>query len=99
MVSALACGGNGAPTGGPGGTGGVGGGPGDLVINEVMSQNDGAWIDAAGEADDWVELINRSDRTLALADYRLADAAGTAAPLPGVQLAPGQGVLLWTDDD
>jgi hypothetical protein len=72
---------------------------GELVINEVMSQNDGAWIDAAGEADDWVELINRSDQSLRLSSYTLADAKGVPALLPDVTLGPGQGVLLWTDDD
>ena len=108
-AAAVACGGEGygpsaqGGSGGEGGEGGTGGGgvtvPGELVINEVMSQNDGAWIDAAGEADDWVELINRSQRTLSLADYRLADSKGKPAALPDVKLGPGQGVLLWTDDD
>jgi hypothetical protein len=70
-----------------------------LVINEVMTQNDGAWIDELGQADDWVELINRSDRTLQLSDYTLSDGSGVAAPLPRIQLGAGQGVLLWVDDD
>ncbi|MEO8182252.1 MAG: PEP/pyruvate-binding domain-containing protein [Deltaproteobacteria bacterium] len=88
-------------SGGAGSMGGSGGGLalGDLVINEVMSQNDGAWIDAEGQADDWVELINRSTRTLALADYSLADDQSAPVRLPAVSLAPGQGVLLWVDDD
>jgi len=64
-----------------------------------MSQNDGAWIDAAGEADDWVELINRSDRSLTLSNYSLADEHGVSARLPEVSLGPGQGALLWIDDD
>src|SRR5262245_61691631 len=64
-----------------------------------MSQNDGAWIDEAGQADDWVELLNRSDRTLSLGDYRLADAAGVPVQLPAVNLGPGQGALIWLDDD
>ncbi|HEU4584064.1 MAG TPA: lamin tail domain-containing protein [Polyangiaceae bacterium] len=103
-VAALACGGDGPEPRGNGGSGGEGGSggaaePGELVINEVMAQNDGAWIDAAGEADDWVELINRSQHTLSLADYRLADAKGNPSRLPDVKLGPGQGVLLWTDDD
>ncbi len=64
-----------------------------------MSQNEGAWIDPLGQADDWIELLNRSDRALQLADYTLADTSGAVARLPRLQLQPGQGVLLWADDD
>jgi pyruvate phosphate dikinase-like enzyme/lamin tail-like protein len=72
---------------------------GDLVINEVMSQNEGAWIDEQGEADDWLELVNRSGRTLALADYGLSDSDNERFPLPARSLAPGQSILLWADSD
>jgi hypothetical protein len=72
---------------------------GDLVINEVMSQNEGAWIDEAGEADDWVEVVNRSSRDLSLAEYALRDGAGETFALPARVLAPGESVLIWVDSD
>jgi len=108
LVGSLACGSGGAPApGGDGGgncggasagTGGEGGGP-ELVINELMSQNDGAWIDGRGETDDWVELLNRSSQTLELANYALADGSAAAMRLPQRSLPPGECVLLWVDSD
>ncbi|HTV20675.1 MAG TPA: lamin tail domain-containing protein, partial [Polyangiaceae bacterium] len=96
--------GGGGDGGQPGG-GSSGSGPqippvsGELVINELMSQNEGAWIDEAGEADDWVELANRSDHTLSLADCALNDASEGAFALPDRALAPGESVLIWVDSD
>ncbi len=98
----------GAPTGGgqpgggasAGGTGGQGNPAlGELAINEVMARNEGAWIDEAGEADDWVELVNRSEGELALGDYALRDGDGQVFALPARTLAPGQTVLIWVDSD
>src|SRR5690606_34476692 len=40
-----------------------------LIINEVMAVNDGTWIDAVGETDDWVELMNPTEQALELSDY------------------------------
>jgi hypothetical protein len=71
----------------------------ELVINEVMSQNEGAWIDENGEADDWVEVVNRSSRDVSLANYALHDAGIEAFPLPARRLRPGQSVLIWVDSD
>jgi hypothetical protein len=90
---------------GPGGSGGGGaGGAGnvplaELVINEVMAQNEGAWIDEAGEADDWVELANRSTAALSLSDYALVDEGAEVFRLPARSLEPGQNVLIWVDSD
>jgi Pyruvate phosphate dikinase, AMP/ATP-binding domain/Lamin Tail Domain len=69
------------------------------VINEVMSQNEGAWIDEAGEADDWVELANGSTRDISLGDFRLLDGGTQAFQLPARVLPPGQSVLIWVDSD
>ena len=71
----------------------------ELVINEVMSQNEGAWIDENGEADDWIEILNRSDAAVDLAGYSLADSAGTSVALPARTLEPGQNAILWVDSD
>jgi len=68
-----------------------------LRINEVMTSNDGAWVDEAGETDDFVELVNTSDSLLSLSDYLLGDKPGKAHQLPDVQLDAGATVLLWAD--
>lgn len=77
--------------------------PGDathaLRVNEVMTSNDGAWVDEAGETDDFVELINTGTKTVSLADYALSDESGEATVLPKLELEPGATVLLWADDD
>ncbi len=70
-----------------------------LRVNEVMTGNDGAWVDEQGETDDFVELVNIGDRTISLSDYALGDKSGKATELPEQDLAPGQSVLLWADDE
>ena len=71
--------------------------PVDLRINEVVSNNEGVWIDEAGETDDYVELFNASDHALALGDYEIGDKSGLYA-LPSVVLPPGGLLLFWADD-
>jgi len=44
-TSALACGGDPLPAGA-------------LVINEILSANEGAAVDEIGETDDYIELVN-----------------------------------------
>lgn len=70
-----------------------------LVINEVMASNDGAWIDAVGEAEDWVELVNTMTGSLHLEDYTLEDSKGEAITLPAITLRGGQRVILWLDEE
>jgi hypothetical protein len=70
--------------------------PDDLRINEVVSQNQGVWVDEAGETDDYVELINASSETRDLGEYVLQDSSHTVA-LPKVSLEPNQLILLWAD--
>lgn len=74
------------------------GAEGPLRFNELMSQNDGAWIDDLGEADDWIELVNTGDTEIDLSDYRIADDSGRSAILPDLELAPGARVVLFADD-
>ncbi|WP_434044311.1 MULTISPECIES: PEP/pyruvate-binding domain-containing protein [Sorangium] len=71
---------------------------GDLRINEVMTGNDGAWVDELGETDDFIELINMGDRPLDLGQYHVGEKAGEATRLPGLTIGPGRTVLLWADD-
>jgi hypothetical protein len=68
-----------------------------LRINEVMTANDGAWVDEAGETDDFIELVNHGPKPLQLANYLVGDKPGSASVLPARMLAPGATVLLWAD--
>ncbi|HWO11510.1 MAG TPA: lamin tail domain-containing protein, partial [Polyangiaceae bacterium] len=72
---------------------------GALTINEVMSQNEGAWIDERGETHDWVELVNRGSQRVRLSDHWLADGSGQRVRLSGPDLQPGQRRLFWADGD
>ena len=49
-----------------------------LAINAVMADNDGAWIDETGEADDWIELINRGKSIHAILLLRSRPGLGLA---------------------
>ena len=69
----------------------------DLRINEVVSKNEGVWVDEGGEADDYVELVNASDHPIDIGEYRIAESSGSHQ-LPTGLLAPGAVQLLWADD-
>ncbi|RYZ03985.1 MAG: hypothetical protein EOO73_25340 [Myxococcales bacterium] len=70
-----------------------------LRINEVMTGNDGAWVDERGETDDFIELVNTGDESISLAEYAIADESREATALPELELKPGETVLLWADDE
>ncbi len=70
----------------------------DLRINEVMTGNDGAWVDEAGETDDFIELFNAGESSLHLNRFFLGDHVGKATRLPDVVLPPGGTILVWADD-
>lgn len=72
--------------------------PGDLVLNEVVSNNEGVWVDQAGETDDWVEILNTSEHPIDLADFTLADEKNEAK-LPRRTLEPGARTLMWLDEE
>lgn len=44
-----------------------------LVINEIMTSNDGSYTSDNGECFDWIELYNGTDRDIDLNGYRLSD--------------------------
>ena len=69
-----------------------------LRVNEVVSDNDGVEIDELGETDDYVELYNAGRKAIALATHFIADENDRVHRLPAHQLAPGQTVLLWVDE-
>ena len=70
-----------------------------VSINEVMSQNEGAFIDERGETGDYVELVNREPTVVRLSDLFLEDSSGRRTRLSGPELAPGGRALLWADGD
>jgi hypothetical protein len=72
-------------------------GPRTLRINEVVSDNQGVWVDELGEADDYLELVNVGSEDVQLGDFSIVDSSGTHA-LPSFALAPDAVVLLFADD-
>ncbi len=83
------------------GCGGGGAGtalPLEIRINEVVSNNEGVWVDEAGQTDDYVELVNPSAMRRNLGQYTLEDSSNQTL-LPPIDLEPNQIVLLWADDE
>jgi hypothetical protein len=72
---------------------------GPLVINEVMSDNDAAWIDEAGEVGDYIEIANISSAAVQLGDYALRSESGKAYEFPAHELAAGAFLIVFADDD
>ncbi len=70
----------------------------DLVINEISSNNDGNAVDELGNADDWLELVNRGTATASLDELTLT-AGGERATLAHGTIAPGSRILLWADNE
>jgi len=65
---------------------------GDVVINEVLYAPD-------GDASEFLELFNRSDKTFALRQFTLSDARDSPVPLPdgALPFAPGTFAVLVAD--
>jgi hypothetical protein len=70
--------------------------PPGLRINEVVSQNEGVWLDEQGETDDYIELYNTSSDAVSLSDYTLVDDGGERT-LPDLTVGPHGRLLLWAD--
>ncbi|MFC1610747.1 lamin tail domain-containing protein [Myxococcota bacterium] len=73
--------------------------PDPIQINELMVKNDGAWIDEALEADDWIEITNTGDGPVSLLGYTISDRSDTFHFLPAETLEPGEVILVWADDE
>ncbi|MBN2192979.1 MAG: lamin tail domain-containing protein [Polyangiaceae bacterium] len=67
-----------------------------LRINEVVSDNEGVYVDEYGQTDDYIEVYNASDEPIELGDVWFIDASGRFQ-LPEGLLAPGEVRLLWAD--
>ena len=72
-----------------------------VVINEFMASNTSTYADAAGEYDDWIELLNTGDVPLYLGNFYLSDNENTPGKwqLPPVWIQPQQHLVFWADGD
>lgn len=75
--------------------------PPKLRINEVLAVNNSVNVDEAGEYDDWFEIKNEDVKTVNLAGMYVSGSLGTprAFKLPSKDLAPGDYLVIWADDD
>lgn len=66
---------------------------GPLVINEVVAN-------AINEGNDWFELYNNSNASIALANYQIIDESNDIDPvsLPNVELAPYSYIVIYATD-
>lgn len=74
---------------------------GDLVINELMADNDGAIADQLGNYEDWLELYNNTSDSIFLGDYYLTDDISdpTQWALPAEYIPSGGFKLIWASGD
>jgi hypothetical protein len=67
------------------------------VIDELMSDNDAAWVDDHAETSDFIELVNTGKSALALDGYALRDGSGVLGKLPAQKLGAGKHLVLFAD--
>lgn len=70
-----------------------------LRINELMPDNEGAYIDEEGQTDDWIELYNSGDQPFSLLGFALSDRPDEPHLLPDVTIPAGGTVIVWADED
>ena len=75
-----------------------------LVINEFVAVNSGAYLDNAGDDDDWIELFNFGDSPVRLNNLSFTD--DPAEPFKWkldtsvvLELDPGEHFIIWADDE
>ncbi|MBT3621887.1 MAG: T9SS type A sorting domain-containing protein [Flavobacteriales bacterium] len=74
---------------------------GDVVINELMSNNESEVTDASGKFEDWIELYNTTSSPVSMAGLFLTDTLGLLHKweLPN-QTIPANGyAIIWADED
>jgi spore coat protein CotH len=73
-----------------------------VLINEFMAQNERAFADPQGDFDDWIELVNVTDREVDLTGHYLTDDSTRPQkwPFPDGTKIPANGYLLvWADEN
>ncbi|MBM3164160.1 MAG: CotH kinase family protein [Bacteroidetes bacterium] len=76
--------------------------PGQVQLNEAMSDNELTEDDPYGESNDWVELLNTTSSAVDLSGYFLSD--DPANPLKwtipsNTVMLPNSYLIVWTDND
>ena len=74
---------------------------GDVVINEVMSNNVTSVTDASGKFEDWIELYNTTNFPISTAGLFLTDTAGILHKweLPNQTIPDNGYAIIWADED
>lgn len=73
--------------------------PGDLVINELMTNNGSVYFDQADEYDPWIELYNNTSYVISTTDMMLSDNASNFWSLPNTIIQPNSFMIFWADGD
>lgn len=68
-----------------------------LVINEIMTSNQGAYTDPYGELYDWIELYNGTDNDISLLNYSLSDRelGNNIWKFPNVTIKSGEYLIVY----
>ena len=74
---------------------------GDLVINEVMSNNENIVSDPSGKFEDWIELYNTTDFPISTNNLYLSDNLTNLLKwdLPNHMIPPHGYYVIWADED
>jgi spore coat protein CotH len=74
---------------------------GDVVINEIMSNNISTTSDASGKFEDWIELYNTTSSPVSTAGLFLTDTLGLLQKweLPDYTIPANGYVIIWADED
>ena len=74
---------------------------GDVVINEVMSNNVTSVTDASGKFEDWIELYNTTSSPISTSGLFLTDTLGIFQKweLPNQTIAGNGYAIIWADED
>ena len=74
---------------------------GDVVINEIMSNNISTTSDASGKFEDWIELYNTTSSPVSTAGLFLTDTLGLLQKweLPDYTIPADGYAIIWADED
>ena len=74
---------------------------GDVVINEVMSNNVTSVTDASGKFEDWIELYNTTSSPISTSGLFLTDTLGIFQKweLPNQTISGNGYAIIWADED